>query len=466
MKNKIVALFIITVLTLSSNTIGKTIIQDKDIETGFISQNIGANWTVMYYMCCDSNMCYYGEPLLENLSKIGSKNDFNLVALYDGIPNGDSKIIYFNETGKKINLNEKIGWPNEVDYSNPLTFEKFISDMMYYYPAKYYAFITYASGGTGWQLYGVHDSWGTFNKTIKKGSSGFSTPRLGEALKYITKNGEEKIDVIHTSCAMNTIELAYEVASYVDYMVGTQDCLSSDFIYRYYQSVWELHNNTDWSPDEFSKYSSDILKPKSFYYKDEWLGGLRKINKFFNSLPYKKLQTVKHNDNIGVINNSNINELINSVDNLSRFLILNIKDEKIYKDIRLARQNSRESSKCFAKPGRSALIKFLHRQFSMNFTAYDGVVDLYDFCEKLRDKTDNYLLKAYCEDVMQNINKSVPYINKVQTDPIHGFNIYFPLEKKTYNAYVLSGEIPAKYEELGFSKNTAWDEFLKSYLNI
>lgn len=463
---KIITILLIFALFFTTTTFAKTITQnDKKIDTDYLKINTLDKWTVMYYMCCDSNMYTLGEPLLENLSKIGSKNDFNLVALYDGVPYGDSKIIYFNETGERINLNEKIGWPSEVDYSNPFTFEEFVKDMMQYYPAEHYAFITYGSGGTGWQIYGVHDSCGTYGKIIQKGSSGFSTPRLGTAFKNITNNGEEKIDVIYTSCAMNTIELAYEVAPYVDYIVGTQDCLSSDFVYRYYESIWELYNNTNMNPEELSKTSSEILKPISFYYQEEWGNGLRKINQIFNNLPYKKLQTVKHHDNIGVINNSNINELIKSVDDLSRFLIVNIEDENISRDVKYARQNSRESSKCFAKPG-SKIINFLHRMFTMNFTAYNGVVDLYDFCEKLKEKTDNYFLKEYCKEIMNNINNTVPYINKIESDPIHGLNIYFPPEKEIYNAYVLPGKIPCKYEKLDFSKDTAWDEFLKTYLNI
>lgn len=459
---EIVTIALVLCLLLTTATFAKTI--DSE-DNGHSKIDTIAKWTVMYYMCCDSNMYDLGEPLLENISKIGSKNDFNLVSLYDGIYDGDSEIIYFNENGERIRLNEIIGWPNEVDTSNPFTFEKFISDMMQHYPAEHYALIFYTSGGPGWQIFSVPDHHGTYGKLIKKVTYGFSIPWIGAAFENVTKDGKEKIDVIYTSCAMNTIEFAYEVAPYIDYIVGTQDCLSRDFVYRYYESVWELYNNTDMTPDEFVKYSADILKPVSFYYQDEWGNGIRKINKIFNNLFFKSLQTVKHHDNIGVINNSEINELIQSIDSLSRFLIVNIKDEDIYKNIGYARENSRESSKCHAKTG-SKIMSILFRLTAMNFTAYNGVIDLYDFCEKLREKTDNIFLKSYCKDVMSNINKTIPYINKVENDPIHGLNIYFPTEKQSYNAYVLSGELPAKYEELAFSKYTTWDVFLKIYLGI
>ncbi len=464
----LMSLLTILILFFSSVFVSGISITSNDIKNPIYyknQENAIAKWTVMYYMCCDSNMQAYAEPLLENLSKIGSKNDFNLIALYDGVLSNDSKILHFDESGERINLNENIGWPSEVDTSNPVTMEEYVKDMMKYYPAEHYAVIYYGSAGTGWQVFCVHDTYGTQNNTIKKGNIGFSTPRLGEAFKNITKNGEEKIDVIYTSCAMNTIEMAYEVSPYVDYCLGTQDCLSSKIVYRYYESVWELYNNTDMNPEEFSAYTTEILNPISFYYHEEWFGEIRPLNKFFNKLSFKKLQTIKHFDNIGVINNSNINGLLCALDELSRFLIVNIQDEEIFDDITYARSKSRESSKCYAKPG-SKLLSLLHYMYAFNFTAYNGVVDLYDFCEKLKEKTDNIFLEKYCEGILVNIDRTVPYIKKVENDPIHGLNIYFPSEKEIYNKYIISGEMPCTYEELALSKDTMWDEFVKAYLCI
>jgi hypothetical protein len=65
------------------------------------------------------------------------------------------------------------------------------------------------------------------------------------------------------------------------------------------------------------------------------------------------------------------------------------------------------------------------------------------------------------------VNKALP------TDPSHGLSIYFPELKCQYDQsiwrYPLSKnfrKIPSPYEDLMFTKDTQWDEFLKMYLGV
>jgi len=455
---KLMAILIVLSLFLTATAIGQTINYDsKNFDTIYFASEEKSSWTVMYYMCCDSNMYEDSDELIENLSKIGSKQDFNLIALYDGIYYGDSKVIYFDYSGEQVILNNQIGFPDEIDYSNPIVFEEFLKKTIQLFPAEHYAFITYGSAGLGWQIYCVHDE--------SNGTTGFSIPRLGEAFKNVTNNGEEKIDVIFTSCAMNAVELAYEIYPYVDYIVGTQDCLSSNFYYRFYQPVWSLYNNTDLKPEEFAKLAPEQLKPKSFFYRESYYGRLFCINKFLNKLPFKNLHTVVHHDNTGVVNCSNIKSLIKSVDNLSRYLTLNLYDKEILNNIKDARAEVRESGKCNLKYHILPII-YIQMYLSLELFAYDAFIDLYDFCEKLKGNTENIFLKDHCLDVMQNMNKSVPYINTTTNDSLHGLNIYFPEEKRMYNMDLITGPLPCTYECLKFSKDTSWDEFIKDYLKV
>lgn len=64
----------------------------------FAKSNDGsfANWTVIYYICGEEGMEKYANVLMENLSKIGSTQDFNLVALIDGNGYNDSRFVYFD----------------------------------------------------------------------------------------------------------------------------------------------------------------------------------------------------------------------------------------------------------------------------------------------------------------------------------------------------------------------------------
>ena len=51
-------------------------------------------------------------------------------------------------------------------------------------------------------------------------------------------------------------------------------------------------------------------------------------------------------------------------------------------------------------------------------------------------------------------------------DESHGLGIYFPEDKKLYNQFIVRGGVQSPYEEVQFTQNTSWDEFLKTYLEI
>lgn len=71
-----------------------------------------------------------------------------------------------------------------------------------------------------------------------------------------------------------------------------------------------------------------------------------------------------------------------------------------------------------------------------------------------------------CTAVKERLKEAVPLIKKVSTDRSHGLSIYFPSSKFMYNRYVLGGKILCPYENLRFSKDTLWDDFLKTYLRV
>jgi hypothetical protein len=81
--------------------------ESKDSLSG--SEIITAKWTVMYYICRGSIFSVYVSPFLENLSKAGSSQYFNLVVLANNKDKGDSKLYYIDESGEKIELNDVYG---------------------------------------------------------------------------------------------------------------------------------------------------------------------------------------------------------------------------------------------------------------------------------------------------------------------------------------------------------------------
>jgi len=444
LKTLLVILFLFFVITTATFTEG-----NKESLT---------NWTMMYCICGETGgMDAYANLLMENLSKIGSGPNFNLIVLIDGPRYNDSRILYFDRDGQTVILNDVMGWPSEVDMSSGVTFERFCRDVMQTFPSKYYAFITFASGATGWK-------WYTFND--RKGR-GLNLSDFAKSLEIVTCGGSRKIDVLFTSCCMSSIELSYEIYPYVSYLVTTQEHIAGyDLIKRYYQPVWLLKNNSYLDPESFARLSAEIYEPITFEYFTSYGYKISPITKVLNKLPFPKLHTVLMNSSVVVINLSKVPPLVREIDNLSTFLILHAYDGKTRKEIRLARDEVKEFGKAWPKLWESPILNIVYRHFPIYILSYNCRIDLYDFAHRLKDVTDNHKLKNICQNLMDKINSSIVMIKKFRGDRSYGFNIFFPKTKIMYMIHSVHRKEPfSRYEDLEFSKNTRWDDFLKIYLS-
>jgi hypothetical protein len=159
-----------------------------------------SDWTVLYYMAGDvSGMHKWTTPLIENLTMVKSSDNVNIVVFHDGFEKDDFSLFYIDENGKRIDLTSDFGWPKEVDSSSLTTLEEFCTQMMNAYTANHYALIPIVSGGTGWQLFCLHDA--------HDGNVGVSIPAFAASLQRITDETNASIDVLYTSCAMNMVEV-------------------------------------------------------------------------------------------------------------------------------------------------------------------------------------------------------------------------------------------------------------------
>jgi hypothetical protein len=401
-------------------------------------------------------MNIYSEPLLQKLSEIGSDENLNIVALSDKEGCGNSKLYYFDERGLKIELNQIYGWPSEVNTNNLNTLELFCSQMINAYPAQHYTLITYTSGGMGWQEICLSDK--DDRDTI------ITYPEFTKTLEKIANQIGHKIDVFVGACAINMIEVGYELVPYVDYVVGTQDCFPHDHVVpMFYEAVYDLKNNTDLTPEEFAIRAPEKYEPVAFIYEEGYGKRISYICKLFDYLPFSNLHSVIHYSNIGVINNSQIIKLKEELDELASLLALNINENEFYSNIKKTRKEVQELGKC--SPISPYLYGF-YRKFPFEFLAFDCYVDLYDLIHLFKENNDNVIIKTKCNNILEQINKTVPFVKGVENIPCCGMNIYFPKNKFSYNKYKKRGKIPSPYEDLKFSEESYWDEFLKAYLSI
>jgi len=467
---------IFLVSAFSSNLVG-AISPVTDIES---SGDDIADWTVMYYLCCENHVSYEADIRVDNLAKIGSSDDFNIIVLKDGDQNGDSAL-YYMEGGNAINLNEAVGWPDEIDMGDPNTITSFISLVKDNYPAKHYAFLILSDMGSGWQ--GIcHDT-----RAPNKGIPLMSMPTFANALKDVTNDGEDKIDVIvFMPCVVGMFEVAYEISPYVSYMVASEEHMleeldkGPEYILQYIQSTWNLKNNTDMTPEEFASSIVDYYTPCDFpmwvlysymilVKKGEYSRFVKVLSDFLtkrvNKLRNPNFHIVALHTTLSAVKLGNAQDVAEAIDNLSSILLTlnNEHDEDVMQAIAEARHNVREYGKFYTKNRATALY---YMNIPMEKFAFDSFIDLYDIVNLINDSIENQVVKDACIQVMEKLEDAVIANSAMPDDESHGLSIYFPENGELYNKYLWADEISSPYEDLKFSRDTLWDDFLKEYLNV
>jgi len=437
-----------------------------------------ANWTVMFYLCCENHVSYEAEKLVQNLTKIGSSDDLHLIVLKDQDQNGDSRL-YYVEKDNLVNLNPIYEWPDEVDMGDPNTLYLFVNLVKENYQAEHYALYLLSDMGSGWQ--GIcHDA-----RNPNKGIPLMSIPVFADVFKQLTDNGTDKFDVLVLNpCVCGMAEVAYEILPYINYIVFSEEHMleeldkGPEYTLQYKACIWNLKNNTSLTPEEFANSFVDSYKSTDFpmwilygymviLKKGHYLPIIEKISNVlsnvFNSLPNPDFHLAVIKTTLSSIDLDKMDELTKAIDNLSSTLLLYLDDPDVNGAIREARKEVREYGKFYAK-NRATALQYIN--IPIEKLAFDSFVDLYDLVYLINQSTSRQAVKDACQDVMKKLEDAVVRNSALPDDSSHGLSIYFPEDKDLYNRYLWSNELPFPYENLRFSKDTKWDEFLKEYLGI
>lgn len=453
----------------------------NSFQTKNMSSNEGiANWTLMHYLCCDNNhMGYIIDMKIENISRVGSTDDLNIIVAKDGVEYGDSAV-YFIEKDNPVNINDIFNWPEEVDMGHPNTVKTFINLVKQYYPAKQYAIIFDTDFGSGWQ--------GILRDTDGESKTGLplmTIPEFADVFKEITKNGAEKIDIVAlATCISGSYETAYELSPYVNYIVFSQEHMlepldkGAEYIFQYLDVTWYLKNNTNVKPEQYAKKMVELYNPCDFplwvFYTYEIFakkGEISPVLKLLSNILTEFLNNRKNPDyhivgihtTLSAINLSRINNVKNALNNLTSKLLLHINTENVKNSIDDARKNVRTYGNFYSKTQKISMLSHI---FHIKKTAFDSYIDLYNLAELINESVNCSEIKDLCLNLMDEINNSVIKKTSMPNDDSHGYSIYFPKEKSLYNKYIWSDEKYPGYENLKFSEDSNWDDFLKTYLDI
>lgn len=170
-------------------------------------------WTFMHYAAGDNNLAPYIESDVDEMERIGSDENTNIVALLDLNRGKGAKTYYITQDktpGLKSEVLENHGLVNTAD---PKFLAKFIIDTMKKFPAEHYM-LDIGDHGGGWSGAISDDSTGGW----------MSTPQIRQALDMAQKETGVKLDIVAFDCClMATGEVANELKDHTNFMVASQE---------------------------------------------------------------------------------------------------------------------------------------------------------------------------------------------------------------------------------------------------
>lgn len=177
-------------------------------------------WTWLVFLNADNNLDQFGVTDQNEMAKIGSNENLNIVSLIDR-EKGPATLNYIEKNNIKV-----VAEMGEVDMGDYQFMAKWVKDMVTQYPAKHYALIIW-NHGSGWK---------NNNNQIIKGisyddSTGnhITTEQLGMAMADIKAHLGRNLDVLsNDACLMQMVEVAYAVKDSCDFFVASEETEPGD----------------------------------------------------------------------------------------------------------------------------------------------------------------------------------------------------------------------------------------------
>ncbi len=363
----------------------------------------------MVYMDADNNLEPYGIADFAELASVGSSSQVNIVVQYDRIANYSTGYGNWTDTRRfRITRGMTPDAANgtsigEVNMGNPQTLINFVQWAKKTYPAQHYALVLWDHGG-GWRAPIVDPA---VQKTIavddSSGGDRLNAPELRGAYEAISSGGSDPLDLVgFDACLMGMIEVDGQLIPYAEVRVGSEETEPGEG-WPYETILADLSANPAMTPAQL---------------------GAAIVHRYYASYGGETMSAV----NLGAPYTT-----LNSAVNSFALALIN-KGGPHYAAIRDARSSTQDF-------------------YDANF------VDLYDFAAQVRQRVSEPGIQAAAAQVMNAVTGAVIAENHGSYWPgAHGISVYFPGSKERFDS-----KYNGDSDWLQFTRNTAWDDWLRSY---
>jgi hypothetical protein len=383
-----------------------------------------AKWTIMVYIGADNDIGYYGidKENIKSMEKVGSNADVRVIVLRDTTYNSGDNSAYVPNTViyeiiKNENMPETIVSPivynfgENMNTGDPNTLKLFINWTLVHCPAEHYCLV-FSSHGSAWRKNKAVSENSKDKGIIQDDSAGNDTLTMVE-LKSVLNETVKFDDIAFDACLMGSLETIYQIKDFTNYIIGSEEATNASVRFPYDTILQSLIND----PNQ---------------------GGETLASNIVNEYYYRAIAKNYIIGTMSAFRTSCFNSLCTRVDNFAHQLEDNLVN---YRSEIMTARNQVES--------------FSHAHDAGELR--DCFIDLYHFAQLVEQYVPVQKLKDAANSVMQGINNvKVNEWHWIGHPNAHGLHIYF--NKDEYYGIT--------YDTLDFSKQTRWNEFLRSYLNI
>lgn len=355
-------------------------------------------WTVGCYLAADNGLDYVVLSDMYEMSSVGSTDEVKVVIQVDRL--GVAKR-YFVEKDTLILLQEL----GDVNSGDPQTLKDFGEWLASNYPAKHYLLVLW-DHGDGWDKKGI----------CYEGFSYISVAdgEFGDAIASIRSKLGKNIDIILLdACLMQMVEVASEIQSYADYMVGSEQLV----------------------PETGFPYDSMLFTLTSNPYID---GG--SLSDSIASLYVQFYEQAYIHSQCSNVNLLEFSDLLEGIRSMTETLRANAQNPAVIK--------ARDSVQTFSCSG------------SPPPTPQERYIDLCNFADLLSSYAQGPL--ALSAEEVSNLGYSVitSYYTGETLENSRGLSVWFPY---TYTEFTIDY---SKYRNLQYSKNTKWEKFVFLFYDV